>query len=1215
MGPGQELTVTITMKNVGTTTWDPAAKYFLGSQNPENNWTWGLARVPLDHPVAQGEQKTFTFTITAPTTPGDYPFQWRLVQENVEWFGDFTEDIEVNVGGIGRKFDDMILVAKNGKFVRKDRIPIDFRGAISCCGGGYGWPLFNDEWANYVKEQGNVNFLHARLGPFRKISESEWADTGGGYLEVDGKTDLTQWNDGFWQRVRHLIEYAGNLGMWVEIDVCDAWRWRQGAATNDASPWRPEHNLQGQDWNARAGRQAISGGNVHEQWVRKVVQETGRYGNVIYQDGNEVAVRGGYVPAWTLSMSNIIHDEEERNGYLRHLVGTNSGNVDTMEAVQIDYIEFHSDDAPDLTFGKPTGSNEYNPDPPFEPEDLYRRYCDGRGKGTYFWYWRHGQTKPKMDRTLEMVKGGCGNLGNGAQFVSQAGIPSTMQPGQRATVSITMKNTGTTTWTRDAGYKLGSQNPENNTVWGINRVELGQERVVTGQTIVLNITLTAPSTPGVYNFQWQMLRENVEWFGDATPNVEITVGGSALVNDARFITQSVPTVILPGQTATASIILDNTGTSTWDPAANFFLGSQNPENNWTWGLARVALDHPVAPGEQKTFTFTITAPPAPGDYPFQWQMVQEHVEWFGDLTPATRIQVASTGNGCARMGRSGLSGMAAAVLSSIEANPRAIAESPVPLPRILSTCNRFVSLAIDGPRIFAAGRDIIVLAEHEVDMAFFEWEEGSHAASLIGDGLIAAQARRTPSDPLLVRIVIDDIENPLTDRAVNHLWNSQKQWVSRGLDTARVQLQFGTSPRPTPAAANLHDKFIIVDARYLLVTGANVQSFHDPGAPWHDSGYVLEGDVAQSALASFEHTWTGDAFHWECKQEGLSKDCDKRAHYPQPARSWLPPFGSQWPGNLPILAVGRPKGSTFPTPDNDTNNPQDIAWLTLMNRATSHIHIESPNINDDAFRAAVVRAVGRGVAVRLLTSLGFNDLEQDLPGLGGDNLEVVGNLRKEIRAAFPGNQECFQLRWYSKDRIEPIAGKGDWASHTKYMSIDDRLAVVGSGNMDTIAWNFSHEFNLLIDDAPTVAELEASLFLRDWNRAIGSYVELYEGNNATQDLLCMIAVNQDKSLRFGDPIDGSDWKCNNDEARSALLHDVPAGKVLRFYDDPFRSESDDWIEVIVKRAVARKYLGSFERSFEDDEVRVIYHRYDGLDGKISAADVATTSMSPVPSQP
>jgi len=179
-----------------------------------------------------------------------------------------------------------------------------------------------------------------------------------------------------------------------------------------ASPWRPEHNVQEEDWASGCGRQDIGGGNVHEQWVRKVVQETGQYGNVVYQDGNEIAVRAGYAPAWSLSMSDIIHDEEERNGYLRHLVGTNSENVNTMQAPEIDYIEFHSEDAPNPAFGKPTGTNEYNPTPPFTAADLHGRYCDGRRQGTYFWYWRHGQTERQMDRTLELIKGGCASGGS-----------------------------------------------------------------------------------------------------------------------------------------------------------------------------------------------------------------------------------------------------------------------------------------------------------------------------------------------------------------------------------------------------------------------------------------------------------------------------------------------------------------------------------------------------------------------------------------------------------------------------------------------------------------------------------------------------------------------------------------------------------------------------------------------------------------------------------
>ena len=94
-----------------------------------------------------------------------------------------------------------------------------------------------------------------------------------------------------------------------------------------------------------------------------------------------------------------------------------------------------------------------------------------------------------------------------------------------------------------------------------------------------------------------------------------------------------------------SVTFENTGTSTWDPEAEYWLGSQNPENNSTWGIARVALDGPIAPEEQVTFSFSITAPGTDRVYDFQWQMVQDGVAWFGDLTPNLRIKVAAPANG------------------------------------------------------------------------------------------------------------------------------------------------------------------------------------------------------------------------------------------------------------------------------------------------------------------------------------------------------------------------------------------------------------------------------------------------------------------------------------------------------------------------------------------------------------------------------------------
>ncbi len=123
-----------------------------------------------------------------------------------------------------------------------------------------------------------------------------------------------------------------------------------------------------------------------------------------------------------------------------------------------------------------------------------------------------------------------------AQFISQTPPPSLMTPGQQASVSITMKNTGTTTWLPTAmdpnAFRLGAQNPQDNSVWGFNRVQLTTQ-VSPGGQYTFQFTVTAPSTSGTYNFQWRMVQELVTWFGDSTPNLQVSVGTTStrLSND------------------------------------------------------------------------------------------------------------------------------------------------------------------------------------------------------------------------------------------------------------------------------------------------------------------------------------------------------------------------------------------------------------------------------------------------------------------------------------------------------------------------------------------------------------------------------------------------------------------------------------------------------------------------------------------------------------
>ncbi len=233
-----------------------------------------------------------------------------------------------------------------------------------------------------------------------------------------------------------------------------------------------------------------------------------------------------------------------------------------------------------------------------------------------------------------------------AQFISQS-VPATMAARRKYPVSVTFRNVGTETWSpigpQCPAYRLGSANPYGNGTWvPATRVELPAP-VPPGGEVTLNFTVTAPSTPGIYNFQWQMVQECVTWFGDFTTNASVTVQ-PAPPRDAQILFQTVPSSMVAGQSYAVSILIRNVGTETWSPIGPqcpaYRLGSANPYGNGTWVPAtRVELPAPVAPGGEVTLSFTVTAPSTPGTYNFQWQMVQECVTWFGDFSPNVAVNV------------------------------------------------------------------------------------------------------------------------------------------------------------------------------------------------------------------------------------------------------------------------------------------------------------------------------------------------------------------------------------------------------------------------------------------------------------------------------------------------------------------------------------------------------------------------------------------------
>jgi GBS Bsp-like repeat-containing protein len=108
-----------------------------------------------------------------------------------------------------------------------------------------------------------------------------------------------------------------------------------------------------------------------------------------------------------------------------------------------------------------------------------------------------------------------------ARFDLQS-VPNVMVAGRMYPIEIVATNTGNVTWTSAEAYRLGFANPRDGVAWGLNRVVLPRS-VAPNESVSFLFNVTAPSTPGTYNFQWDMVQEGVAWFSTPTPNVAVSV--------------------------------------------------------------------------------------------------------------------------------------------------------------------------------------------------------------------------------------------------------------------------------------------------------------------------------------------------------------------------------------------------------------------------------------------------------------------------------------------------------------------------------------------------------------------------------------------------------------------------------------------------------------------------------------------------------------------
>jgi hypothetical protein len=112
----------------------------------------------------------------------------------------------------------------------------------------------------------------------------------------------------------------------------------------------------------------------------------------------------------------------------------------------------------------------------------------------------------------------------------------------------------------------------------------------------------------------------------------------------------------------------------------------------------------------------------------------------------------------------------------------------------------------------------------------------------------------------------------------------------------------------------------------------------------------------------------------------------------------------------------------------------------------------------------------------------------------------------------------------------------------------------------------------------------------------------YEGNFGTQNIVCtLVQAPMQVGLGglFNDP-----HGCDNDEACSVRLLNIPAGAMLVVFDDGDCGPNDDYTRIRVLQNVSDLTIGSFEGGTYPSSVDFQHVHNNGLDGKVSCIQIS-----------
>ncbi len=339
---------------------------------------------------------------------------------------------------------------------------------------------------------------------------------------------------------------------------------------------------------------------------------------------------------------------------------------------------------------------------------------------------------------------------------------------------------------------------------------------------------------------------------------------------------------------------------------------------------------------------------------------------------------------------------------------------------IPATQGNAVKVLRNGDQIFPAMLDAIRSAEHTVDLLTYVYWQGWPAQAFA-----QALAERAAAG-CRVRVLIDAVGGARMSPAL------RSEMTSAGADVRLFRPPWLRSP--FTHNHRTHRKVLVVDGEQAFTGGVGIASewegdARDP-SQWRDTQIHLRGPAVAGLYAAFVQNWS---------ETGGSLD-DPRDRYPRLTS-----------GGTDLVQVVRGT-ATLGWDDIQT------AWFALLTAAEERITLQSAYFApDDAFLDLLLEAAGRGVRVQVL-----------LPGPHYD--KSVSRLTSERY------YETLLANGVEVWRFQPTM------LHTKVLSIDDCVAMIGSANANRRSMDHDEEVVCILIGGRSPQELVED-FERDLERA------------------------------------------------------------------------------------------------------------------------------------